>query len=335
MQRILRRTTMGVGAVAMVLLSTSPVMCQRLSPPSGYGRVAPEASATGARAPKWSGSWLLHWKSLAKSDEPGENFSIYERDGRLAAKARIWFPEAWQVRIDDAAAAEKGQIAVVGTAFENSGAVAGFLALLSSGGRITKVVRTSPLQGQSVVFGPDDTIWVLGLEVGPGRRLATMPDHDTVQHYGADGRLLGGFLPYSTWGCPPLRHPALPYTTRALVASRDRVGILTSNCAQWVELDLKGQTIARGPLQFPASSDGKRQYLFGAVMTPDNQVYADFKTSSTAGLYRLIRETGTWQAVQGTLGEPDSTFRGLLGIEGDSLVCHGGRGQVFWAKVSE
>jgi hypothetical protein len=312
-------------------------MCQRLSPASGYGRVAPEASATGARTPKWSGSWLLHWKPLAKADEPGENFSIYERDGRLAAKARIWFPEAWQVRIDDAAASAKGEIAVVGMAFENSGALASFLALLSSDGRITKVVRIAPFDGQAVVFGSDETIWVLGLEVGPGRRLATAPDHDTVQHYGADGRLLGGFLPYSTWGCPPLRHPALPLSTRALVASRDRVAILTSDCAQWVELDLKGQTIARGPLQFPASSDGKRQYMFGAGMTLDNQVYAYFNGPSKVGpgLYRLIRETGTWQAVQGTLGEPDSTFRGLLGLEGDSLVCQGRNWQLFWAKVSE
>jgi hypothetical protein len=322
----------------MLLLGTSPVMCQRLSPLSGYGRVPPEASATGARTPKWSGSWLLHWRSLAKSDEPGENFAIYERDGRLAAKARIWFPEAWQVRIDDAAAAAKGQIAVVGTAFENSGTLAGFLALLSSDGRITKVVRTSPLEGHAVVLGPDDTIWLLGLQIGPDRRRATMPDHDTVQHYGADGVLLGGFLPYSAWGCPPLLHPALPSSTRALVASRDRVAILTSNCAQWVELDLKGQTIARGPLQFPASPDGKRQYLFGAVMTPDNQVYAYFNGPSKAGpgLYRLIREAGAWHTVQGTMtGEPESTFGGLLGIEGDSLVYQGRNWQLFWAKVSE
>ena len=77
--------------------------------------------------------------------------------------------------------------------------------------------------------------------------------------------------------------------------------------------------------------------MFGAVMTPDNQVYAYFNGPSKAGpgLYRLIRDTGAWQAVQGMAGEPVATFGGLLGMEGESLVWQGRNWQLFWSKVSE
>jgi hypothetical protein len=315
----------------VILMSASPALCQQLSPVTGQR--LPQVFLSGSNLPVWSGAWLIQWKFDTMSNEPGENIAFYGRDGRLAGKIRISFPEAFRVRIKDIAASTKGQMAAVGTAYENSGKIAAFLVLLSGDGTIMSVVRTSPFEGEHVGFGSDDSIWVLGIQSSPDRRLATLPEHATVQQFGATGKLLNEYLPYSAWGCAPARHPALHSAT--LLTSGDRVGILTRDCGQFVEMDLQGRVVARLPVRMPTSSDAKPLQLFGAAMGGDGAVYAAFKGPSNSGLYRLMRGTGAWQAVGGSMVGGPQRLDYLMGLDGDLLVYRRDRDEVVWSVVTE
>ena len=149
----------------------------------GYGEVFQPARSL----PRWEQGYLVSWRTDTSSSDTADNLFLDDRDGITVRKARIWLEGASFLRIEDAAARKDGRVVVVGWAVTNSGTVAAFLADVSVTQRSAQIIQTSPFEGQAVGFGPDGTIWALGLEVGPGRGREPAPDHYLVEHFGADG----------------------------------------------------------------------------------------------------------------------------------------------------
>jgi hypothetical protein len=128
------------------------------------------------------------------------------------------------LRIEDAAARKDGRVAVVGWAVTNSGTLAAFVADVSVAQRSAQIIQTSPFEGQAVGFGPDGTIWVLGLEVGPGRGREPAPDHHMVQHFGTDDVLKDQHLLRSNFDCELAREiNGIPNRRRSVGVARTEV----------------------------------------------------------------------------------------------------------------
>ncbi|MEN6602701.1 MAG: hypothetical protein ABFD86_09805 [Bryobacteraceae bacterium] len=222
------------------------------------------------------------------------------------------------LRIRDVEAVE-GEAIAVGNAMVGSLEYTGFLAFVPIKGGAARIVRTAPFEGMSVAVGPDRSVWVLGLQVGEERRILKAPDHAMLQHYGRDGKLIGGSLPWSSFRCG--LHPVVdPGNAHAQVrASKDRIGVLLPPCHEWVEFSTNGELTGRWSWRDVPISNGLKssRMISSVVMTPSNDVFARIGI----GLYRLNREQGTWDPVDLTAAtDAGAIFGGLAGHDGESLV---------------
>jgi len=319
----------------------------RLSPVSH--RTLPLGTLEHAPIPKWTSGLLFSLRSLSEAADQRPNLVAYRTDGSVVARVRVWFPDTFRLWLNDAAASREGDVlAAVGVAQSVSGEFAGFLALMSPAGAISRVIRTEPFEGSAMTFAPDRTIWVLGLQTGADRSLRRVPEHMIVQQYDARGLLLRQLLPRSEFDCGNW-HPAHQQGGRAwILSSAHRIGILTSPaCPEWLELSFDGSVLGRwkvhgmphaaGPSQ---ELDGEsRRLLTGVVMMPDGEVYASFAgRRDQQRLFRLRRELGRWEPVPTAdlEGRGLPSFSWVVGSDEDALV-YGSRGkqlQLVWARLA-
>jgi hypothetical protein len=116
-------------AIGLILFLSSSATAAQLSAPFRRTTYV-EAYATGNNVPKWSGNYLISWKSGLSASDGRDNLILYGRNGDVAQRQRLWFDDAAFVWIRDAAASADNGIAVVGNAMTPSGSVAGFLAYI-------------------------------------------------------------------------------------------------------------------------------------------------------------------------------------------------------------
>lgn len=319
-------------------LTTTPIHAESLGKAVSSGTFS-EAMAEGAYLPHWSNGLLLHIpRSSQTSNEPGPNLAAYDRTGKAIIKTRMWVPDAWKVIIRGAAASTDGNLAVIGTAYTNSGIRAGFLGQLLPSGAVARITRTYPFEASEVCFGPDGSLWLLGQEVPTDAyKRADVPDHAILHHYGSDGRLMNKFLQRSVFNAAPWHPTQAPEGYAHIVASKDRIGLLTVGDIQWIEMRPDGSVIGTVPVKYPALTDrygntdpSKLQKMTGFAMTADNNLYASFQDKS---LYRLDRLTGRWSVIElGAQGVP-ADFAVLLGADGGSLVYGRPQSVIAWSEV--
>lgn len=312
-----------------VLLASQTATGQRFSPATHEAEFA-GAFLQGMTPPQWGGPFLLSWRHSTTNVDTGDNLVLYGRDGRIGAKARLGFPDAHTVRINGASGSSRsGQAVFAGQALGDSGYVAGFFALVDAGGRVTRTVRTAPFEPMAVALGPDDSIWLFGCQTGWDRQRPTAPPHATVRRYGNDGKLLAEYLPNTEWKCSAWPHPAADLPL--LVASADRIGVISNACWDWAEFTAQGEFIARRSLPpIPGKTNTGRSIIAGAAMTSTG-LFARF--GNPGHLCRLSRGGDAWQIID--VSAPGRVKPDLLGADGDSLVLCGGRGKVHWANVIE
>jgi hypothetical protein len=88
-------------------------------------------------------------------------------------------------------------------------------------------VKTSPFEGRAVGFGPDGTIWVLDLEVGPGRGKEPAADHYRIQAFGPNDVRKAEYLLQSHSGCElAAQINGIP----RVIATDDRKGLFAPFC---------------------------------------------------------------------------------------------------------
>jgi hypothetical protein len=104
-------------------------------------------------------------------------------------------------------------------------------------------------------FGPDHSIWVSGTQFEPVRDgdpldHVSRADYRLLRKYSPGGKLLGEFLPRSSF--PPGLDPAGAGAMQvgAIQAANDRIGVVmypgkVANFPEWIEVDLDGELIGR------------------------------------------------------------------------------------------
>jgi len=234
-------------AAALALVPALASFAGQLATPD-HRATFKRAIVSGGALPRWSGGFLVSWQRNTLPADTRDNLVVYDRDGGVVAKWRLWFPDASLVKIVDAAASPDGHLAITGLAVNASGALACFLGSVSIGEATARVIQTSPFEGRRIEFGPDGTIWVLGWELGEMRKITTAPEHSTLRRYNRAGKLIGEHLRWPAINCG--LHPARESdgSSPQLAASSDRIGVFLPGCRVWMEFSPQGEII--GSLQW-------------------------------------------------------------------------------------
>jgi len=303
---------------ALFLACTFAASAEQLSPAVRRTPFSQTAVPGAPAAPKWADGHLIWFRPSTTYSDLSNNFAVHNSEGHAVLETRVWVPDATQVWIRDVEAVE-GEAVAVGNAVVGSLEYTGFLAFIPIKGGAARIVRTAPFEGMSVAVGPDRSVWVLGLQLGEERRILKAPDHAMLQHYGRDGKFIGGSLPWSSFRCG--LHPAADqFDGHAEVrASKDRIGVLLPTCHEWLELNTSGEITGRWSWREVPITNGLKSsaMVSSVVMTPSNEVFARIGI----GLYRLNREQGTWDAVDLTAAtDAGAIFGWLAGHDGESLV---------------
>jgi hypothetical protein len=238
--------------------------------------------------------------------EYGPGVAVYGPDGSLKFHAVVNVPGVEHVVIVNAAADVDGTLvaAVEYTQKDHRGG----LALFDPDGGKKEFFDTGEYRPTQVDFGPDHTVWTIGW-IGATTE-SDPPDYSVLRNYSRTGKLLGDFLPRSTFDRehdpvgPVIGGWQLRVTSKRVGAvfyasSVRKSGETRRDAIQWVELDLKGNIIGRW------NPPPKHICAF----TDDGDVYA----KDPGGISVLDRTSGTWRHVPGV-----STR--LIGADGDSLV---------------
>lgn len=315
------------GFLAILVLAGVPALAQLASPPDGAERkVLLPSAPRGWSVPSMSAGFLVRWRVDTFASDRDSNFAVYDREGKTVLQQRIWFPDAARVQIHDAVVSAHGMVALVGTAYGSTGAVAHFWATMPLNGGAAAVFQVSPFGGLNIAFGPDNTVWILGMEVGPGGRMMAAAPHATLRHYRLDGSLLDQHLPWPEMQCG--RHPVdlasgLPF----VVSSRDRIGLYLPSCQEWIEF-ARGDIVERRRVSFPLAEVDKEHAptMIGLALTEGNEVYASF---GGRGVFRLNRSEDAWEPARPKHNEAGGT---VIGIDGDMLVQARGN-EISWVTM--
>jgi len=232
--------------------------------------------------------------------EPEHAISLYGQDGRLAYKATV---QAHAV-VHNASPDSDGSLAVaVEYRIEKEKFVRGGIAFFSNVGKQTAFIDTaSDYFPTQVCFGPDHSIWTIGWRGGIDPQTNTA-DYFVLRNYARDGRLLGAFLPRSSFE----QEVAGPITGGwQLRSANGRIGAVIygswpSKDPEWIETDFHGNIVRR-------------------VDIPQKEIVA---FSSNGSLYasrysggHVVFEAGekSWHTIAGDPGGR------LLGADGNKLV---------------
>jgi hypothetical protein len=344
MSRAIRRFGLAVASAAgslWILFTASDTFAQEVSPSQ---QVSPSSRQVSYAAifgnhpfvlPKWDNGFLISWIYDDPARSQNENLVVYDRDGKLVGKTRLWPAGATTVRIRDADIRSDGEIAVVGHVINESGQFAAFMAEVSIPAGKVHVVQTSPFEGQAVTFGPDGTIWVLGYQTDIHRNLSKT-DHYLIEEFGKDDVLLGQYLPRSEFPCST--HPAMQGNGQSprIAASADRVGFYAPACRMWVELSASGKWLGQWRWQSgPLDARGRDTTpIMDLTLTSTNEVYAVKSLPTEYSLVRLDRGSSTWTTIDTSAVENEGNpFTWLEGSDGDSLVYLSTDKRVAWTKL--
>ena len=337
LQVIKSRVSMGLILFVCALVIVPGVLPQQLSAPTGQTKNEYAFRAGVHPFPTWRQGYLVSWELNTWASDTAENLAVYDRQGNLVGKTRIWLPDTSLIMILDAAARADGNVAAVGWAMTSSGTVAGFLADVSVAQNSARIIQTAPFEGQAVTFGPDGTIWVFGWQLGPGRKLSTASDHYMLRHFGTDDTLKDQYLLRSSFPCD--KHPAAGFGggRPRVVASSDRIGLLAPACNMWLEFSLTGEQLGQWQWskESPASKGTGKLTVRTVSLIPSNELYGWLMWPKEHELCRFDRKTSTWISVDTSktygAGAP---FYYLLGNDGDALVYYAGDQKLAWATPS-
>jgi hypothetical protein len=253
----------------------------------------------------------------------------YTRQGALARSTPLVFPGAPYVVIRDATVSSNGRIAVCGTARDEGGSGATFIAWIDTTGAVEYVVRPAPFSASRVVFDDQGRLWAFGRELPLDRLSPGQPPHEMLRIYGSDGKLLQSVLPRAAFNIAPPNHPS---DLSIMAASHDRIGIVMNVAREWVEVSTSGAIIGRWPLPGTAR-------ITGVGLTGSNNVYISIderdKTGKTSTVfYKFDRPRGQFVSVDGSaLLSPTSQWAKIIGVDGENLVTTNAAGTVVFGVV--
>lgn len=161
------------------------------------------------------------------------------------------------------------------------------------------MTELSPFEGYAIVFDQNDTLWLLGWQLGEGGKIANAAPHYVLHRYSREGLLLSRHLPWPGINCGV--HPLMGRAR--LAASEDRIGVFLPTCNTWLDVALTGDVRGRWQWQLPEGYESSKVLFWTAVMTPDSRVYChvtqpDHPTArGVSSVWKLNRNRSTWEVV--------------------------------------
>jgi hypothetical protein len=269
----------------------------------------------GMRIPVWSGGALV--VAAGPATEPNA-FLAYDRKGAVVFNAAFFIPGAAHTYVRGWARGADGTLALCGSSYASDGAGAPFIALISADTVSQHVIRTEPYSPNLVAVAADGTLWTVGYDLIQHSEKGTDKTAGVLRHFDRTGRLLGAFIPRSSFPTPVQLEPTSGY----LAASADRVGWLHyqyDGDGGYVEIAADGQILEYG-LPRLASSAVLDVYGMAIAESGDAFVAArDLRAGTRVGIFRLDRATKQWLPIARPSGEGQQI--GLLyGASGSDLV---------------
>ncbi len=135
--------------------------------------------------------------------EPAHTIALYGPDGSLAYRATAQVPAAKWTNVVNAAPDNDGSLAIA-VEYQLEKLHAGGVAVFDPTGHQTAFIDTganwSPTQ---LCFGPDHSIWAMGWRDLYSPKTSSV-DYFVLRNFARDGRLLGAFLPRSSFEQEPV-----------------------------------------------------------------------------------------------------------------------------------
>lgn len=239
--------------------------------------------------------------------EPEHTIALYGPNGTLAYRAMPQVPGA-ELDVMNAAPDNDGSVAIA-VKYRIEKLQVGGVAIFDPTGIQSAFIETGAdwLPAQ-VCFGPDHSIWAIGWR-GVAQPTTSVADYFVLRNYTRDGRLLGAFLPRSSFE----RDPVTPILGGwQLRSANGRIGGLfytpsvlkqgiPRRMGQWIEVDLLGKVVRQ--VEMPEKTI--------RAFSDDGSLYA---VGYQGGYSVLNPEGNSWQPF------PGATGGNLLGADGASLV---------------
>lgn len=255
--------------------------------------------------------------------EPEHTISLYRSDGVLAYKATAQVPGATSLDVVNAAPDDDGALALA-VQYRIESRHAGGVELFDPTGLQARLIDTgvdwSPAQ---ICFGSDHSIWILGWRGIDVSSATITADYFVLRNYSRDGRLLGAFLPRSSFEQEPVgpitggwqlrsansRIGGLFYATSVLPAG------IEHRMSQWIETDLHGNVVRRVDVPQKTIRAFSSQ---GSLYAKENQ-----------GGYTVLNPAlNSWRTISAVANGI------LLGADDSSLVfLIRGTNQVVWSPL--
>jgi hypothetical protein len=212
------------------------------------------AACPGCASPLFDKGYFIQLK-----DNPGmppDGYDLWAPDGSLSYHVEILAPDGTHGRLRDVAIDTDGA-AIVAMSYGGYGGMGrikgGGISIVDPSGKQTQFIATDRWLPAHLCFGPDHSIWVSGTQFAPLREgdhidRSLSSGYQLVRKYSRDGKMIGEFLPRSTF--PPGLSPADAGSIRA---AENRIGVLVypgdlANFPEWIELDLDGRLMGRWKL---------------------------------------------------------------------------------------
>jgi len=250
-----------------------------------------------------------------------DKIALYAPDGSLMYKASPQVHGASWAGMSNVGVDTDGTLGgAVLYQIEKAGAERGGIAIFNPTGEQTVFLDTGEYLPTHVSFGPDHSIWTIG------RSEAQDTGYFVLRNYSPTGKLIGEFLPRSSFAPGPApvwsseggwqlrvvdgKVGALFYASAAL-----KPGETPRPMAEWIETDLKGKELGRYDIPF-----------YRLAFTWNGTLYAQ----SHDGISVFQPATNHWRFL---MGGPPGT---LVGAEGESLVFElWGENTLRWVPVSQ
>jgi hypothetical protein len=238
--------------------------------------------------------------------EPAHTIALYGPDGSLAYRATAQVPRGRWTNVVNAAPDDDGSLAIA-VEYRSEKLQAGGVAVFDPMGTQAAFIDTGadwlPTQ---LCFGPDRSIWAMGWR-GLDAPKTSSADYFVLRHYARDGRLLGSFLPRSSFEQDPVGPIVGGWQLRSANGRIGGLFYITSVFPQgterrtneWIEIDLLGNVVRRVDLPQKAIQ----------AFSSDGSIYA----RGYRGGYTVLNPVlNSWRTVSGA--------GNLLGADGSSLV---------------
>ena len=291
----------------------------------------------------WDKNYLIAYafEGTFKASPGKPAVALYDREGRMALQAVVWFKDAESVSIGDAAVSKAGKLLVSGGTHNHAGVVANFIAEIDDTGHVGRVIRTTPFRSEHICAADDGTVWSYGFD--RDEKLEDVPGSLMLRQFSFDKGQLRAVLDEFRASDPRwLTHGRYPGEI-SLRCTSQKVGIYNAAVSEWAEFDIASNKLTVTKIQ-PLPTI-RQMRITGFALTEAGDVFVSLHDRSSepprSGLFTLSLDSsglGHWVPVKDAVGPylHGAPVGQLLGTDGQELIyTRELDGMAHWSKYSK